>query len=137
MGRKTTAPEAAPESMWGRVADAYRRLIVGWSWVIPVVTGFVGLVSAVFSTKVFLALWAGLAVFAALTVVTLLMSGVRVPAGWCAAIVLIPFIGEVGVMSYFMLMLAACAFITLLAVYAVLAAISYLTGRRARRPVAA
>ncbi|WP_300265722.1 hypothetical protein [Microbacterium sp.] len=122
MSTKTSG--AATDSMWVRIADSYRRIIVGWVWLIPALTGCVGLVSSVFSTRVFLALWAGLAVFAALTVVTLLLRGIRIPAGWAVTIVLLPFIGEVGVMSYFMLLLAAGAYIALLAVYGVFAAIA-------------
>src|SRR5690606_38341454 len=92
MGKKaTTRQGTVPDTMWERLADAYRRIVTGWAWVIPALTGLIGVISSVFTTRVFLALWAGLAVFAALTVVTLLLRGVRIPAGWSAAIILIPF----------------------------------------------
>lgn len=107
--RKTsTAGRKSVESRLHRTAEWYRQFLGRTGWVIPAATGLLGVMSSVTTTKVFLPLWGGLSVFAALIVLTLLVTRrVRIGIGWSAAIILVPFIGEVGVMTYTLLMLAA------------------------------
>ena len=131
MAKKNQAPEIRRAPLLTRAATRYRGLLIRWGWVIPALTAAMGAISSVFSTKVFLALWGGMAVFSALTVLTLLLLGrLRLSAGWVTAIVLLPFIGEVGVMSYTLLLYAAGLYAATLTAYAVLAGVAALYARR-------
>ena len=138
MTKKNQAPEIRRAPLLTRAATGYRRLLIRWGWVIPALTAAMGAISSVFSTKVFLALWGGMAVFSALTVLTLLLLGrLRLSAGWVTAIVLLPFIGEVGVMSYTLLLYAAGLYAATLTAYAVLAGAASLNARRSSSVVEA
>lgn len=138
MAKKSQTAAAGKTPLLSRAATGYRRLLINWGWVIPSLTASMGLISSVFSTKVFLALWGGMAVFSAVTVLTLLLLGrLRLSAGWVSAIVLLPFIGEVGVMSYALLLYAAGLYAATLAAYVVLAGVAAMNARRSRPVVEA
>ena len=133
MAKQSHAPEVGRAPLLSRAATGYRRLLISWGWVIPSLTAVMGLISSVFSTKVFLALWGGMAVFSALTVLSLLLLGrLRLSAGWVSALVLLPFIGEVGVMSYTLLLIAAGVYAATLAVYKEHAGVAAMNARRSR-----
>lgn len=120
-----------------KISDGYARFLTHWAWVLPAGVGLLGLASAA-TTQVFLPLWGGISVFAALGMFTLVFIGkIRIRAGWIAATVLTPFIGQVGIMSFTMLLLSAAAYTSLFVIYGFLAAIAKVSRRKAQSAIVA
>ncbi len=129
MSKKSVAP---PRPRAQRAADGYARFLLNWAWLLPAGVGVLGLSSAI-TTQVFLPLWGGIAVFAALGMLALVLVGkIRIRAGWIVAGVLTPFIGQVGLMSYTLLLLAAAAYTALFVPYVVLLVLAKRTRRKPR-----
>lgn len=115
-----------------KASDAYARFLTHWAWILPAVVGLLGLASAV-TTQVFLPLWGGISIFAALGMFTLVFIGkTRIRAGWIAATVLTPFIGQVGIMSFVLLLLAAAVYTSLFVIYGLLTVIAKFSRRKAQ-----
>ena len=127
-----TSNTAPARSRIQKTADGYARFLARWAWVLPFVIGALGLASAI-TTQVFLPLWGAVSVFAALGILTVVLFGkVRIPAGSIAATVLTPFIGQVGIMSFTLLLLSAVAYSALFVIYGLVAAAAKLSQSKAR-----